>query len=65
MTAALHGNADIAATLLKAGAQVDLADTRGVTALMEAARSGAADVIEVLAAHRPDAELLIDSVARH
>ena len=63
MTAALHGHAAIAQTLIEAGARIDLADAHGATALMEAARSGAPTVLGVLAAHRPAPDL-VDAIGR-
>ena len=48
MTAALAGHARITDALLIGGADTNLADHRGTTALMEAARSGAVAVIHSL-----------------
>ena len=63
MIAALQGNAAIAKTLIDAGAQVGIADGRGTTALMEAARAGTQPVLELLAAR--DAALdAVDAMGR-
>lgn len=58
MAAALAGHARIAEVLLTAGADPQLADHRGTTALMEAARSGSVSVIHALGKHKP----VIDTV---
>ena len=56
MTAALAGHARIAEALLAAGADTNLADHRGTTALMEAARSGAVGVVHALGKRKANAE---------
>jgi hypothetical protein len=63
MIAALHGNAAIAETLIDAGAQVGASDARGTTALMEAARSGADVVVELIAQRNPALDA-VDAMGR-
>lgn len=53
MTAALHGHAEIAQTLVNAGASLVAADAHGTTPLMEAARTDAQGVLDVLIPLRP------------
>ena len=53
MAAAMNGNELIAQMLLDAGADIDLTDAHGTTALMESARASAAEVLDVFAARNP------------
>lgn len=47
----------MAETLLTFGAVTDVADSRGVTALMAAAAAGHADIIALLLSHQADTEV--------
>jgi len=57
MMAALHGHRAIAKVLLDAGADGNLTDAHGTTAPMEAARAGAADIVELFAGRKIDINL--------
>jgi uncharacterized protein len=63
MIAALHGHERIAEVLLGAGAEADLVDRNGTTALMEAARSGAVPIIHALG-RRPLDPNRVDALGR-
>lgn len=74
LVAVLAGRIRIATALLEAGADVNLADERGTTALMEAARTGNFAMIELLSVYEPKIDvrdrlgrtaLAIACIARH
>lgn len=58
MLAASHGKLDIVNLLLESGADVNIQDDDGSTALMCAAEHGYLDIVNVLATH-PDIDLTI------
>lgn len=55
MVAALDGHAQIAEALLALGANADLCDRNGTSALMEAARAGSVPIIQALGKRKVDA----------
>lgn len=61
MLAVSHGNADMVTMLLDAGADINIQDEDGSTALMCAAEHGRVDVIKHLLSH-PDCDSLINDV---
>src|SRR5262249_36344099 len=63
MIAALQGNGTIVEALIDAGADVGRADTRGTTALMDAARAGADEVLDLVAG-RDTAIDTVDGIGR-
>ena len=63
MVAALHGHQKIADVLLAAGAEPDLLDRNGISALMEAARSGSVTIIQALGKRKVDANRM-DALGR-
>lgn len=74
LIAVLAGRRQIAVALLDAGADHNAADERGTTPLMEAARAGSMDLVELLAARASDIDaqdalgrtaLSIACIARH
>ncbi|HEX3895023.1 MAG TPA: ankyrin repeat domain-containing protein [Rudaea sp.] len=63
MAAAMNGNELVAQMLIDAGANLGLADAHGTTALMEAARANAAEVLDVFATKNPPIDA-VDNTGR-
>lgn len=58
MLAASHGKLDVVRLLMECGADVNIQDDDGSTALMCAAEHGYLDIVNALAAH-PDCDLIL------